>query len=337
MTIINPSQTPDILDVFNAYLTASLPASQCMRKVAIAFPKHEEVFNTMAENLASGKSLDSQLREFEVFPLEITELIISGSMSGRLEETIDQVIENQRIVNDLSDKTRKSLMTQCVTIAVAIIATPFMIVFMAGQSKDDSLIFLASKISNLMDIVPFLEFIYPFSILIGFISIFTLKEVQGFVIKLVSIIPYVRNAITNWQLGIWSNAMALSSKSGLTFSVAEPLLRSFLSGELREAIRLLNKDSLDKGWVKALEPSEWEEGDPRFNLSDIFITSLLSGASTGMFDKQLDKLSKRMLKDAQKSFGVITQISFYLIMFLAAGIVLYLSIAIMAARFDGLG
>ena len=336
-TVISEELTPDVLDIFNAYLSAQLSISECMAKLADSEPKHKDLFLTISSALADGESLESQLRKYKVFPEQITELIASGSAAGQLEETIEQIIDNQREINDLSTKTRRSLMTQSVTIAVALLSTPYLLIFMSEQSKDDGLAMVVKYINIVIDFVPYAAYVYPLVIFTAFFSIFIVKEVQETILNFLSVIPYIKRAITNWQLGIWSSSMSLSTRSGLSFAMAEPLLRPFLTGNLKEAIFLLNKHSLESGWAEALNSKEWEEDDPRHILPDLFKTSLLSGAATGDFSKQLSKISVRMLKESQKSFAIITQISFYLIMFLAAGIVLYLAITIMTARMASIG
>jgi type IV pilus assembly protein PilC len=100
-------------------------------------PEFKEIIGSLIEVIESGKSMSQALEDFpQVFDTLFVSLIRAGEASGRLAEVFESLTDTIKWQDELSNSTKKLLMTPLIVGTVVLSVTVFLMVYLVPQLID---------------------------------------------------------------------------------------------------------------------------------------------------------------------------------------------------------
>ncbi|WP_045394949.1 type II secretion system F family protein [Vibrio rotiferianus] len=335
--IVSNRDLPKFLSNLGNFIKSGIPTSGALKHVGNTFPQYRDACHQAATDCENGRDLPGAMKSVHLLSPNDIEIIRSGINSGCLEAVLMNMSEIKLEVNTFSQGIKKSLSMHLLTIVTALLVTPYILVLVGGQSQNEYLTGFNDVVEKLSNFIPHIGIIYPIALFTSIAWFFVSQTAQEAFFSTVSLIPYIRKALMNWQLSNWSSLMSMSLKAGLTFSQSETMLRETLSDALGSATKTLSEEMVSKGWEVACKQESWKEDDIRHDFPTLLIPYIEAGSLQGRLDERLIDLSTYMREDAKQAFEIITKVTFALVLSLSATLVVFLGITVMAAQTAGIG
>ncbi|MGR2997579.1 type II secretion system F family protein [Vibrio vulnificus] len=335
--IVSNRDLPKFLANLGNFIKSGIPISGALKHVGNTFPSYKEACQRAAFDCEKGIDLPTALKNVGLLSSNDIEIIRSGINSGCLEEVLINMSEIKKEVNTFSQGIKKSLSMHLFTITAALLVTPYILVMVGGQTKNEYLTSFNDSVQTMSNMIPHIWLVYPLALLSTIGWFFISQTAQEALFSMVSLVPYIRKALMNWQLSNWASLMSMALKAGLTFNQSERMLRDTLSKDVRVATRVLSDEMVDKGWQVACKQDKWKDDDVRHSLPTLLIPYVEAGSLQGRLDERLLDLSSYMREDAKQAFEIITKVTFALVLSLSAALVVFLGITVMASQTAGIG
>lgn len=326
--LVNSRDVPRILSLLLAYYKAERYLHQALASIADSEPKYARAFRAASDNInRNGVSLRDALKEEQVFDENIIEILQAGQNAGELTQVIADVIRATKQQNAMINEVYKSIVYQAILLVSVIIISPYLLFNVATATpKGSSVRNVADIIKIVMDTLPLIELWYPAAVLSCVIYVVTAKHVRSSLLAFFSSLPYVSNAIVNYQSGQWCNYASLMFKAGLNINDIESMLKPMLITPLQEAFSKMFSVAIDKGWGEALTLTS--KDDPR-NIIPVEARSFIrSGGLSGQLETQLRESADFLNERSTEQFAVITKFVGVFVMALVGAAVLALAMQV---------
>ncbi len=318
---VSSKDVPRVLSLFLAYYKAERGIAPALEQVATAEAKYAKSLNKVASDIMrNGTAFDVALRKEQVFNDDIIFVLGAGQTSGQLEKVLVDVTSTIKKQNLMIGNVIKSVSYQLSLLLAIILITPYLLFNIAEATpKGSSLRELAAQMQLLMNSVPGIEFVYPVAILSFVTFVVTSDHARKSLIAGIGGLPVVKNALINYQTGLWCNYAGLMLRAGLTITDVERLLRPTVIQSLQEAFKKIANVVVDKGWSDALDVIE--DHDVRSTIPPIARSFMRSGGQSGLLDTQLKEAAEFLLETANNQFEFQTKlIGVFVMLIVAAGV-----------------
>jgi type II secretory pathway component PulF len=329
--VVPISHVANVLSLFLAYYKSSQYISTAWHETAKSFANYKVAFNKVANDLEkNGVRLGEALKKHNIFDDDIIVILDAGATAGELDKVVRDVIASVKRQRTLSKNVLKSVLYQTILLFAVIIISPYLLYNMADNTaKGSALRDIQIQLDQLIELIPFIEFFYPFAVVGAALYAFLSPAIRMQLVNIISKIPVVGSAIINYQVGLWCNYASLMFGAGIDAKEIERLLRPTLINDLQDGFFKIIS-SLDSGWPVAVEPVD--QHDPRAAIPDIARSFLKAGGDSGLLDVQLKELSSYLLEKAADQFDIVTQIFSTFILILVGIGVLLLAMQVYLAR-----
>lgn len=329
---VSSQDVPRILSLFLAYYKAERGIAPALEQVASAEVKYAKSLNSVAfDIMRNGTAFDVALRKEQVFNDDIIFVLGAGQTSGQLEQVLVDVISTLKQQNLMIGNVIKSVSYQLSLLLAIILITPYLLFNIAEATpKGSALRELAAQIQLLMNSVPAIEYIYPIAVLLLVAFVVTSGQARKSLIAGIGGLPVVKDALINYQTGLWCNYAGLMLRAGLTITDVERLLRPTVIHSLQEAFKKVANVVVDKGWSDALDVIE--EDDVRAVIPPIARSFMRSGGQSGLLDTQLKEAAEFLLETANNQFEFQTKLVGVFVMLIVAAGVMALAMQVYLTR-----
>lgn len=331
MSAVKTKDVPKVLDLLLAYMHSTNNLATAFRETGSTFSQYKNVFNAVANDIENGNNLKDALNNNNAFSAEVSQLIYVGNTSGKLEEVITLVSKSLKYMLTVSSGVVTAVAFQGALLISMVVLAPYLLFLVASQSAKKTGFLAESKefMVTAMETVPYIEFGYPVAIILGVAWMVFHRNARAAVMQAISVIPFIKSALVNYQTGSWCRYMAMMASAGLTLDESERLLRGTLLPGLSVAFEKVFSQ-IDKGWEVA---TTFEEGDPREEIPRLVMTFIKSGGFSGQLDSQLNIAAEYQLDEAAKQFQNITKVVGFTVMILVAIGVTALGSQVYSSRF----
>lgn len=329
---VSSQDVPRVLSLFLAYYKAERGIAPALEQVAKTEVKYAKSLNNVASDiLRNGTAFDVALRKEQVFNDDIIFVLGAGQTSGQLEQVLVDVTSTIKQQNMMIGNVIKSVSYQLSLLLAIILITPYLLFNIAEATpKGSSLRELAAQMQLLMNSVPAIEYVYPIAVLSLVAFVVTSGQVRKSLIAGIGGLPVVKDALINYQTGLWCNYAGLMLRAGLTITDVERLLRPTVIHSLQEAFKKVASIVVDKGWSDALDVIE--EDDIRAAIPPIARSFMRSGGQSGLLDTQLKEAAEFLLETANNQFEFQTKLVGVFVMLIVAAGVMALAMQVYLTR-----
>ena len=320
------------LEHLNTMLTAGLSLVEGLQVLSkeIQNKKLKKVVEGIKQGIENGSQFSEVLLQYpKIFPPIYVKMISSGEISGKLEDSLEQVVTQMRKNYELTSTVKGAMIYPAVILVVISIVAILMVTFVLPKLtvmfKDvDAELPLPTKI--LVAVTDFMSnpwhLILIFLILFASISffIYSLKKYisfKRFIHKLNINLPIAGNIIKQINLARFSLTMSSLLKSTIPIIEAVDITSEICSNLIyREALKV-SSEKIKKGIPLSQTLSEFEKLFP-----PMVTEMVLVGEKTGEIDKLLNELSKfysNEVDKTMKNFSTIIEPAIILLLGLGVG------------------
>jgi type IV pilus assembly protein PilC len=326
--LVRAADTPRILSLLLAYYKAEQYLHLALASVADSEQKYARAFKEASENIRrNGKSLGDALKEQQIFDDNIIEILQAGQNAGELEQVLVDVIRTTKQQNLMVKDVYKAVSYQLILLVATIVVSPYLIHSIADStSKGSTTRQMADYLNSIMSAVPMIEVWYPVAVIASAGYLALSKSVRMSLITFFGSLPYVSNAVGNYQTGQWCNYAALMFKAGLPLPDVERMLKPMLIKPLQFAFEKTFRVAIEKGWGEAFKLVD--SNDPRFILPREARSFMRSGGLSGQLDSQLKEAADFLNERSTEQFALITKFVGVFVLLLVGTAVLLLAMQV---------
>lgn len=220
---ISEKQKLDIMQQLQLLLQSSVPLSDSLSIIATTTKNTtiQSLLNKINETIISGASFSDSLRQFPLdFDDTFCHIISAGEQSGQLDVVLTQLINNieQRI--ELRNKMTKALFYPLCVVAVALLISAGLLIFVIPQFSAIYNNFGAQLPMLTKSLIALSDYIRKncFFILFGFIVfIYTFKHsyIKNSLHYIIYHLPFIKSLMITKQITQWCQLLSMTLSSGI--------------------------------------------------------------------------------------------------------------------------
>ncbi len=278
-------------------IRAGIPITEALRELTESEKNYffKEILRSITSNIELGSNLSDSLYPYRrLFPPVFLNLIKVGEETGRLDESLREIAEHLRRIEDLNAAIKRAMIYPLFAIVATLGAMFFWLIYVLPkilQVFKDLKITLPFTTRVLMAVSDFLRqywFLIPLGIISFFFAIKVLRATEKtrlLLDKLVLKLPIIKLIIYNKLLALFSEQMRILVISGITIDrIFDMLIEVMDSLPFKRAIQRIRDDVLSGGSIA--------DGIQRERIFPPLIGRMIRvGETTGNMDEQLKFLS----------------------------------------------
>ena len=289
-------------------------------------PKMKEMVNGLRSDIESGSSFSESLGRFPVqFDELYRNLVKAGESAGVLETVLDTIATYKENVESLKGKIKKALFYPATVVAVAIIVSAILLVFVVPQFQQVFQSFGADLPAFTKMIIAASDFMIAWWWLILFIvvgaimaTIFFFKRstaFQHFVDRMMLKIPVIGQVLHNAAIARFARTLATTFKAGVPLVEALDIVAGATGNSVYEKAVMRIKDDVAVGYQMNLAMRQ-------VNLFPHMVVQMTAiGEEAGALDAMLFKVAEFYEQEVNNAVDALSSLLEPMIMVFLGGIV----------------
>jgi len=276
---------------------AGIPITEALRELTEAEKEHtfREILRAITSNIQLGASLSESLEPYKkLFPPIFLNLIKVGEETGRLDESMKEIAEHLKRVEELNAAIKRSMIYPIFAITATLGAMFFWLIYVLPKIMQ---VFKDLKITlplttRVLMVISDLSRQFWFILPAGLIALFVLtrilktREETKLILDMLALrLPVIRLIVYNKFLALFSEQMRILIVAGITIDRTFDMLLEVMDNVLfKRAIRRIKTQVLSGGSI-----ADGIQGEKIF--SPLIGRMIRVGETTGNMDEQLKFLS----------------------------------------------
>lgn len=282
-------------------IEAGITLQDAVFQMQRAMPKHAEFWRWSWEQVKLGKNFNPCL--VGRWPASYVSAVKSGEDGGNMVEVFEKIVEVIQSQKEVRAAVKELLYPLAIVIIGLLVFCFFMIIVMpslTGMLGPGANKTFFIKLSDQM-VSLYKNHLILVGIILGGVvgsGVMLLRDQTNRerLIDLCLKLPGIGEAYRDIYFGQWAFFMAMLAKAGFPASTALRMSVDVLPGGLKAGVELMAREIQVKGLADSTNPEKLSADDPRQQWPYYIASAFAIAQETGLIDKELQRVSKPLMK-----------------------------------------